>query len=249
MPFNKLNLITAAILALIFPLLLVACGEEDADTQPQLSRSQIEEIVRAEVARAPVAPALTQADVEGVVNAAVQGIPQPELTQDDVEQVVQTAVEAAMAQMSEKTLAEVQHVVQEAIADLPKSGPGLTSAEVQAIVQAAIPEPGLTLAEVEALVQEAIAAIVLPEPGLTQEEVRRLARNAVADIPLRADLAEYTKFFVQNAISRYNEEGLDDTLSYYNSPGKRGWTVVCLHRRPERPHHRPLRHQSYWGRP
>lgn len=219
MTSNKLSLVATAILALILPALLVACGDGDTDAAPQLTRSQIEEIVRSEVAKAPASPALTQAEVEQLVSSAIQGIPdpKPQLSQDDVEQVVQTAVEAAMAQIAEKTLADVQQVVQEAVADLPKSEPGLTSAEIRAIVQAAIPGPEFTLAEVEALVQQAVAAIDLPEPGLTREEVRRLARNAVADIPLRSDLAEYTKFFVQNAISRYNEEGLDDTLAYYNS--------------------------------
>ena len=227
MTFNKLRLVTTAILALILPLLLVACADDDTDTSPQLTQSQIEEIVRTEVAKAPAAPGITQAQVEQIVSAAIEGIPdpEPELTRDDVQQVVQTAIEAAMAQMAEKTpadpgltRADVQQVVQAAIEGLPKSEIGLTSAEIQAIVQAAIPEPGLTLAEVEALVQEAVAAVVVPEPGLTQEEVSRLARNAVANIPLRSNPAEYTKFFVQNAISRYNQEGLDDTLAYYNSP-------------------------------
>ena len=55
-----------------------------------------------------------------------------------------------------------------------------------------------------------------PEPRLTREEVKRLARNTVATIPLKSAPADYTKFFVHNAISRYDAGGLDDTLAYYN---------------------------------
>ena len=38
----------------------------------------------------------------------------------------------------------------------------------------------------------------------------------VASIPPRSSPAEYTRFFVNNAISRYETQGLDATLAYYN---------------------------------
>ena len=69
----------------------------------------------------------------------------------------------------------------------------------------------------EELVSRAIADVAEPGPRLTREDVERLARNAAANIPLKLDPVEYTKFFVQNAISRYDEDGLDDTIAYYNS--------------------------------
>lgn len=81
MTSSKLNLATVAILVLVLPMLLVSCGDadEEVDSAPQLTQSQIEAIVRAEVARAPEAPGLTQAEFERVVNAAIAGIPDPEL--------------------------------------------------------------------------------------------------------------------------------------------------------------------------
>ena len=79
-----------------------------------------------------------------------------------------------------------------------------------------MPEPGLSRADVEEVVQAAIQEAAEPEPRLTQAEAERIARNAVASIPPRSAPAEYTKFVVENAISRYETEGLDATLAYYS---------------------------------
>ena len=38
----------------------------------------------------------------------------------------------------------------------------------------------------------------------------------VASIPPRSAPADYTRFFVDNAISRYETQGLDATLAHYN---------------------------------
>ncbi len=221
MTFNKLNIVTAAIFVLLLPILLVACAAEDADTAPQLTQSQIEEIVRAEVAKTPATPGPSRAEVEQIVSTAVSDIPDDELTRDDVEQVVQSAIEAAMTRMAPAdpglTLADVEQAVQSAIADMPESQPGLTAAEIRAIVQAAIPEPDFTLADVEKLVKQAISEAAEANPPLTQEEVGRLARRAIANIPSKFSPPEYTKFFVENAISRYNQDGLDRTLAHYNN--------------------------------
>ena len=151
---RKSNITALAVLFLLLPILLIACG--DGDTDPVLSRAEIEEIVRAELpeAPAPVEPGLTRADVEEVVQAAIAAIPKP--------------------------------------------------------------EPGLTRADVEEVVEAAIAEVAVPEPRLTHEEVQRIARNAVATIPPKSAPAEYTKFFVDNAISRYETQGLDAALAYYN---------------------------------
>ena len=109
MTFKKLNLVAAMVLALLLPILLVGCGEEDTDSQPDLKRSDVEELVRAEIAKAPAAtpaaPGLSRNDVEQIVQASIAEMPEPEtvpfLTRADVDEVVQTAVEAAMAQMPE----------------------------------------------------------------------------------------------------------------------------------------------------
>ena len=80
------------------------------------------------------------------------------------------------------------------------------------------PEPGLTSAKVEELIQAAIADQPKPNPGVTADEVRRLAQYTVATVPSKSVPAEHTKFFVNNAISRYESDGLAATLAYYNRP-------------------------------
>ena len=64
-----------------------------------------------------------------------------------------------------------------------------------------------------------IAGMAEPGPGLDRAEVERIARNAVDTIPPKSTPAEYTKFFVDNAVSRYESKGLDATVSHYNRPG------------------------------
>ena len=166
-----------AVLFLLAPLLFIACGGGDAG----LSRAEVEEIVREELADAPASAqpesGLTSAEVEEAIRAAMADMPQPEsgLSQEETERIV----EAAMASIPE-------------------------------------PDPGLTRAELEEVVHEAVAEVAEPEPRLTREEVLRLARNTVATIPLKSAPASYTKFFVDNAISRYDAGGLDATLTYYN---------------------------------
>ena len=158
----KFKTVALAALLLVVPILLAACGDDDADTGAGLSREEVQEIVRSEVAASAPAP-------------------------------VQPAQ------------------------------PGLTSAEVEAAIQTAMtampqPEPGLTSAKVEELIQAAIADQPKPNPGVTADEVRRLAQYTVATVPPKSVPAEHTKFFVNNAISRYESDGLAATLAYYNRP-------------------------------
>ena len=102
-------------------------------------------------------------------------------------------------------------------------GDGLSRAEVEEIVReemadAPAPEPGLTSAQVEDAIRAALADMPQPGPGLTSAEAERIARGVVASVPPKSAPAEYTKFFVQNAISHYETQGLDATLAYYNHP-------------------------------
>ena len=84
------------------------------------------------------------------------------------------------------------------------------------------PDAGQSQEEVERIVESAIRAAIAdmprPEPGLTAAEAERIARSVVASIPPRSSPAEYTKFFVEKTISRYETQGLDATLAYYNRP-------------------------------
>ena len=169
----------APALAVTLLVLLVACGDGDAG----LSRAEVEEIVRAEMAETPPSqqpePGLTSVDVEEAIRAAMADMPQPEsgLSQEEVERIVEAA-----------------------IASIPT------------------PQPGLTSADVENAIGTALAAMPQLEPGLTAAEAERIARSVVASIPPTSAPVEYTQFFVEKAISRYETQGLDATLAYYNRP-------------------------------
>ncbi len=54
------------------------------------------------------------------------------------------------------------------------------------------------------------------ESALTEADVVRIAQHAMATIPTKADPAEYTQFFVDSAIVKYETEGLVATLAHYN---------------------------------
>ena len=79
-------------------------------------------------------------------------------------------------------------------------------------------EPGLTRAEVEEMVRAELADASPSQPGpaLTPAEMELIARGVVASIPSRSDPAEYTKFFVDGAIGRYETRGLDATIAHYS---------------------------------
>jgi len=102
---------------------------------------------------------------------------------------------------------------------------GLTRAEVEEIVREEIAAqtragstPGMVPADVESIVNDAIKEMPQPEPSLTRAEVEEIVKAAIASVPSRSAPAEYTKFFVDNAIARYDAQGLDATLAHYNSP-------------------------------
>ena len=87
-------------------------------------------------------------------------------------------------------------------------------------------DEGLSRAEVEEIVREEVAeatsnddtAAMPAEQGLTRVEVEEIVRAAIASIPSKATPAEYTQHIVDNAIARYQAQGLDSTLAHYNSP-------------------------------
>ena len=93
-------------------------------------------------------------------------------------------------------------------------------------------DPGLTRAEVEEIVRAEMAdlpdeaqsasndgsAAMPAQQGLTRAEVEEIVRTAIASVPSRSAPAEYTQHVVDNAIARYETQGLDATLAHYNSP-------------------------------
>ena len=92
---------------------------------------------------------------------------------------------------------------------------GLTRAEVEEIVREEIADAP-TEADVERIVQAAVADALQPEPGMSRAEVDEIVRAAIAAIPPRSAPAEYTRFFVDSAIARYETNGLEATLAHYN---------------------------------
>ena len=222
MTHRKLNLVAVAIIPILVPILPIACGDGNTATDTGPSRVEVEEIVRAGLADvpAPAEPGPSRAEVEQIVKSAISAIPEssPGLTRADVEQVVQAAIARIPEPDPGLNRADVEQMLQEAIQEtfLPEQ---LSPEDVEKIIQATIAEmhePGLTRADVEGVVQAAIQEVADPEPLLTHTEVQRIARNAVASIPPKSAPADYTKFFVDNAISRYESEGLNATIAYYN---------------------------------
>ena len=77
----------------------------------------------------------------------------------------------------------------------------------------------LSRTDVEEMVRAELAdapTVTPAEPGITAAEVEWIARGVVASIPPSSAPADYTRFFVNNAISRYETQGLDATLAYYS---------------------------------
>ena len=106
---SKLSTLILSVLTAPILILSIACGGEDAG----LSRAEVEEIVRAELAE----PGLTSADVEKAIHAAMADMPQPE------------------AGLSKS---EVEEIVKGAVAAMPQPDPGLTSAEAEQIARGVV---------------------------------------------------------------------------------------------------------------
>ena len=100
---------------------------------------------------------------------------------------------------SEPTRAEVEELDSVEVADTPQ------------------PETGLSESEVEETVKTAVADI--PETRATRAaaEAEPTASGEDASIPPKWAPADYTRYFVQNAISQYETYGLESVLAYYNS--------------------------------
>ncbi len=227
MTSNKFQVITTMTLAAMLSILAIACGDSNAG----LTRAEVEDIARAEAAKAPAADSLTREEVAEIAQAAVVTAAADSLTYEDVQKIVRDSMSDMVAMTPGNgglTSADVDTMIQAAMADIPPpvpSAPGLTAADVERAVQKAITdiqqsEPGLTRAEVEQIARAAVPIMPPPipsEPSLSPAEVEQIAHSVVASIPPKSNPAGYTKHFVDAAISRYNSLELDATLAYYNS--------------------------------
>ena len=121
------------------------------------------------------------------------------LSRAEVEEIVEESGGGGLSQ------AEIEQIAEAA-------GSGLSQADVTEIVQAA--GSGLSRAEIEQIIHEAIASVA--EPSVAPEAEAEI--EAEAEAPPRSEPDNYTKHFVDLAISRYEAEGLAATLDYYNDP-------------------------------
>ena len=167
-----------------------------------------------------LALAMTAAALAAILTlaAACGGDSGESLSQAEVEQIVNSAIEKAAAnsdageQPGEDSMTagisgeDAEARIQAAIAAMPTAGAGMTA--------------GISGEDVEARIQAAIAAMPTAEAGMSQEKAeemaRETARNVVAAMPAKSDPAAYTRFVVENAVRRYQTEGLDPTLAHYN---------------------------------
>ena len=109
---------TAALLALLLAAsaLFSACGDGDAG----LTRADVEEIVRAEMAAAPTStPGVTFSDVDEAVSKGLAEMPSPEpgLSRSEVEKIVRAAI--ADVPQPRLTEDEARLIARAAIADIP----------------------------------------------------------------------------------------------------------------------------------
>ncbi len=100
---------------------------------------------------------------------------------------------------------------------------GLTRAEVEEIVRAEMARATSVddlpdEAQVVGFIGNDDNAPMPAQQGLTRSEVQEIVRAAIATIPPRSAPAEYTRYFVQSAIARYETQGLGATLAHYNRP-------------------------------
>ena len=123
-------------------------------------------------------------------------------------------------QLTREEVAEIARG--EAAGAAPAQDPGISATEVEQMIQAALAdlpaqEPEITRDDVSEIVMAAIASLPAAEPAITPEEVQQISRNAIASIPLKSAPAQYTKFVVENAINRYESDGLEAALEHYGN--------------------------------
>ena len=90
---RALTAIAPAALLLLLPAVLAACE----NTDPGLSRSEVEEVVRVQMAAAPADPGASREEVQQIVDQAISRIPAPSTgpTTAEIERIVRDAIAAS----------------------------------------------------------------------------------------------------------------------------------------------------------
>ena len=164
-----------AVLACLVPLAAVACGGGDGEAG--LSRTEVAEVVRAELAAVPAPPqpvaGITAAEAEQAIEAALAALPQPE---------------------TGLSRAEAEQAIEAVLAALPQPETGLSRAEVEEVAQAAAEGSGLTAADAERIARSVISAV--PPRSAPAEYTRFVVDGAISLHETRgldAALAHYNR--------------------------------------------------------
>ena len=152
---------------------------------------------------------LSRPEVEAVVRTELARVAAPSsapaaMTRTEIEEAVEGAVDAAIDDAAGMTRTEIEHATDAAVA--------------AALAAQYPPEPGVTKAELAGAIRDALADAVPQEPAVTRADVEAISRRVMASVPPRSDPAAYTRFVVDNAISRYDSDGLDAVATHYNRP-------------------------------
>lgn len=156
----KLSRPASMALAVLVALVPVACGDEDVE----MSRPEVQEMVRVEEHDADVTLESASTDSEEVVPTAAAEIPQADtgLTRMEIEKMIRDAVIAAAPEPG-LTAAQLQWAIAAALASIPPTEPGRTVAEVEQIarrVVAAIPSKSAPAEYTQFVVDSAISRYV-----------------------------------------------------------------------------------------
>lgn len=111
---------------------------------------------------------------------------------------------------------EVDRAIAEAIAGLPEVEAGVSAADMEAAIRAGLegldPAPSeVTMAEVQEAISDAMAG---PEVGGPGDD----GMDDMDEAPSKSDPAAYTQFVVDQAITLYEQDGIDVLLNYVNDP-------------------------------
>ena len=177
---------------------MAACG--GGDTGAGLTRTEVEAIAREEIASAPVA--VTPGEVQEMVQAFLgqaDTTSGDELTVADVQEIIRAESANAPRPRTELSRQDLDDAISSALADIRQSQEGMISREVEEAIGAASED------------------VPQSEEGITAQQAELIARSVVASAPARTSPADYTKFFVSGAISRYELAGKDAALDYFNS--------------------------------
>ena len=144
----------------------------------------------------------SRSDIEEVVAAATADT----ASRSDIDEMVS----AAVADLSGQMLApgDVDRIVSESIAGIAPPGAGLTLGDLLDSVSELRADISAQLEQLESGLSSAAAATSAQDQS---------AEDAAATAPPKSAQADYTRYFVGRAIERYESEGLDATVQFYNS--------------------------------